>query len=231
MTPEERIFPDRRRLFATLAADVQTRLSEAIAKRRKASMALAGGSTPGPLYEALSVAPLKWDKVHLTLTDERWIAPQDPASNEFLVRDLLLKRRAAEAQFVPFKTNHAKPAGAAATTERRVAALLPFDICLLGMGADGHIASLIPGADGYAHAADPHSEKRISAVHAHGAAGAAERLTLSLSGILASRRIILLFMGADKMSVFRAAVAGELESPVRTVWAQHKTPVQAYWAP
>jgi 6-phosphogluconolactonase len=231
MNPEECFFPDRRRLFAALSADIQARLGEAIAKRRKASMALAGGSTPGPLYESLCVAPLRWDKVSLTVTDERWVAPEDPASNEYLVRDLLLKRRAAEANFIPFKTNHARPSGAAATTERRVSAIMPFDICLLGMGGDGHVASLIPGAEGFDHAADPHTDKRIAAVHAAGAAGSPDRLTLTAPGILASRRIILLFMGAEKLATFRAAAAGELASPVHALVTQNRVPVQAYWAP
>jgi len=80
-------YQDRKRLFAGLCQDFQDRLGEIIRKRRKASMALAGGTTPGPLYDALSNAPINWEKVSLTVTDERWVNPQDPASNEFLVRD------------------------------------------------------------------------------------------------------------------------------------------------
>ena len=100
---EESFFQDRRRLFAGLCQDFTDRLNEIIRKRRKASLALAGGTTPGPLYEALSNVLINWEKVSLTVTDERWVSPEDPASNEYLIRDLLMKRRAAGATFVPFQ--------------------------------------------------------------------------------------------------------------------------------
>ena len=228
---EESFFQDRRRLFAGLCHDFTDRLSETIRKRRKASVALAGGTTPGPLYETLSNVPIAWEKVSVTVTDERWVSPEDPASNEYLIRDLLLKRRAAAATFVPFKTNHAKASGGAATAEKRIVPIMPFDICLLGMGPDGHIASLIPGAEGYAAAADPAGTKKIAGIHAVGAAGSPERMTLTLPGILSSRRIVLLFMGQDKLAVYNEAKAGEGTSPIRDLLMQRKVPVHAFWAP
>lgn len=228
---EETLFQDRRRLFTGLCQDFQDRLTEIIRKRRKASLALAGGTTPGPLYEALSNAPLNWEKVSVTLTDERWVSPQDPASNEYLVRDLLLRRRAASATFVPFKTNHAKAAGGAATAEKRLTPIMPFDICLIGMGSDGHIASLIPGAEGYAAAVDPAGAKKVAGIHAVGAAGSPERMTLTIPGLLASRRIVLLIMGQDKLNVYNEAKAGGGASPIKELLHQRKVPVHAVWAP
>lgn len=228
---EETFFPDRKRLFAGLTQDIQDRLAEIIRKRRKASLALAGGTTPGPLYEALSNAPLPWEKVSVTLTDERWVSPEDPASNEYLIRDLLMKRRAAAATFVPFKTNHAKASGGAATAEKRIAPIMPFDICLIGMGSDGHIASLIPGAEGYAAAVDPAGARKLAGIHAPGAAGAPERMTLTVPGLLSSRRIVVLFMGQDKLNVYNEAKAGEGTSPLRELLAQKKVPLHAFWAP
>lgn len=228
---EETTFLDRRRLFTGLTQDFQDRLAEIIRKRRKASLALAGGTTPGPLYEALSNAPLAWEKVSVTVTDERWVSPQDPASNEYLIRDLLMKRRAAGATFYPFKTNHAKASGGASLTEKRIAPIMPFDICLIGMGPDGHIASLIPGAEGYAAAIDPDGAKKVAGIHAPGAAGAPERMTLTVAGLLSSRRIAVLFMGQDKLNVFNEAKAGEGSSPLKALLAQKKVPVHAFWAP
>lgn len=228
---EETTFQDRRRLFAGLTQDFQNRLAEIIRKRRKASLALAGGTTPGPLYEALSNAPLAWEKVLVTVTDERWVSPQDPASNEYLIRDLLLKRRAAAATFVPFKTNHARASGGAATAEKRIAPLMPFDICLIGMGPDGHIASLIPGAEGYEAAIDPAGTRKVAGIHAAAAAGSPERMTLTIPGLLASRRIVLLIMGQDKLNVYNEAKAGEGVSPLKHLLAQKKVPVHAFWAP
>jgi 6-phosphogluconolactonase len=230
-THEETFYQDRKRLFAGLCQDFQDRLGEIIRKRRKASMALAGGTTPGPLYDALSNAPINWEKVFLTVTDERWVNPQDPASNEFLVRDLLIRRRAAGATFIPLKTNHAKASGGAATAEKRIAPIMPFDICLIGMGPDGHIASLIPGAEGYAAAVDPNGTRKLAGIHAPGAAGSPERMTLTIPGILSSRRIVILFMGQDKLNVYNEAKAGEGASPIRELLAQRKVPVHAVWAP
>lgn len=231
MSHEESFFPDRKRLFAGLTTDFSERLAEIIAKRRKASLALAGGTTPGPLYEALSNLPLKWEKVSVTLTDERWVSPEDPASNEWLIRDLLLKRRAHSAAFLGFKTNHAKASGGAAIAEKRISPIMPFDICLLGMGPDGHIASLIPGAEGYDAAVDVAGTRKVAGIHAAGAAGSPERMTLTIPGILSSRRIVLLFMGNDKLAIYNEAKEGRGASPVRDLLAQKKTPVHAFWAP
>jgi 6-phosphogluconolactonase len=231
MSHEESFFPDRKRLFVGLTADFSERLADIIKKRRKASLALAGGTTPGPLYEALSNLPLNWEKVSCTLTDERWVSPEDPASNEWLIRDLLLKRRASAATFYGFKTNHAKATGGAVVTEKRISPIMPFDICLLGMGPDGHIASLIPGAEGFDAAVDPAGTRKVAGIHFEGAAGSPERMTLTLAGILSSRRIVLLIMGQDKLAIYNEAKEGRGASPVRDLLAQKKTPVHAFWAP
>ena len=231
MNHEESFFPDRKRLFAGIAADFAERLADIIKKRRKASLALAGGTTPGPLYEELSHCPLNWEKVSVTLTDERWVSPEDPASNEWLIRDLLLKRRAASATFIPFKTNHAKATGGAVVTEKRISPIMPFDIVLLGMGPDGHIASLIPGAEGFEAAADPEGTRKVAGIHAVGAAGSPERMTLTVPGILSSRRVVLLFMGQDKLNVYNEAKEGRGVSPIKDLLAQKKAPFHAFWAP
>lgn len=231
MTHEESFFLDRKRLFAGLCTDFSDRLSATLQKRRKASLALAGGTTPGPLYEALSNLPLNWAKVTCTVTDERWVSPEDPASNEYLIRDTLLRRRAADAAFVGFKTNHAKASGGAAIAEKRISPIMPFDMCLLGMGPDGHIASLIPGAEGFDAAVDPAGTRKVAGIHAPGAAGSPERMTLTVPGILSSRRVILLFMGNDKLAIYNEAKEGRGNSPVKDLLAQKKTPVHAFWAP
>jgi 6-phosphogluconolactonase len=231
MSHEEHPFPDRKRLIAGLTTEMADSIQSIVKKRRKVTMALAGGTTPGPLYDALSNLPLPWEKVTVTLTDERWVHPEDPASNEWLIRDLLLKRRAHSATFYGFKTNHAKATGGAAIAEKRIAPIMPFDICLLGMGPDGHIASLIPGAEGYEAAASPEAKRKVAGVHSEGAAGSPDRMTLTLPGILSSRRIVLLFMGQDKIALYNEAKSGAGTSPVRDLLAQKKVPVHAFWAP
>ena len=86
-------------------------------------------------------------------------------------------------------------------------------------------------ADGYAAAVDPSGTKKVAGIHAPGAAGSPERMTLTMPGILSSRRIVLLFMGQDKLAVYNEAKAGEGSSPVREMLTQHKVPVHAFWAP
>jgi 6-phosphogluconolactonase len=99
------------------------------------------------------------------------------------------------------------------------------------MGPDGHIASLIPDAEGYDAAVDPANTKKVAGIHSEGAAGSPERMTLTLSGILSSRRIVLLFMGQDKLAMYNDSKEGRGNSPVRDLLAQRKTPVHAFWAP
>jgi 6-phosphogluconolactonase len=231
MSLEEHFFTDRRRLFAGLCTDLQEKLDEIVRKRRKASFAVPGGTTPEPLFDNLSHAPLPWKKITVTLTDERWIHPEDPASNECLVREHLLRRRAAEAEFVPFKTNHAKATGGVTVADRRLAPILPLDICLLGMGPDGHIASLIPGAEGYDAAVSPTNKRSTAGLHSPGAAGSPERMSLTLNAIVGSRRVILLFMGQEKLNIFNDAKDGKGANPVKELLANKKALIDAYWAP
>ncbi len=231
MSIEENSFHDRTRLMSGLCVAMGEWMEEALAKRRKISIALAGGTSPGPLYQDLSHLPLNWEKITITLTDERWVDPADPSSNEYLIRDRLLHRRAEAANFIPFKTNHATPAAGAATTERRLKPALPLDICLLGMGTDGHIASLIPGAKGYDEAADPNGEKMIAGLHADSAAGSPQRMSLTLTAILKARRIALLIMGPEKQRVFEEARNQQGDSPVRYLLANKRTPIHTFWAP
>lgn len=231
MNHEETTFLDRRRLYDGLKADLAEYISETVRKRRKASLALAGGTTPGPVYQGLSNLPLPWEKVSLTLTDERWVSPEDPASNEYLIREQLLHRRAVDATFIPFKTNHARASGGASVTEKRISPLMPFDLCLLGMGPDGHVASLIPGAEGYDAATDPAGTRKVAGIHSPNAPGSPERMTLTVPGILSSRRIVLLFMGQEKLNVFNDAKEGRGNSPIRDLLSQKKVPVHSFWAP
>ena len=125
-------FPSREALYEAAASALVNALTGGIAAKGAASLALAGGSTPAPVYRLLSQAALDWSKVTVTLTDERKVAADHPDSNERMLRQTLLVGPAAEARFAPLD-------------EASVAGLVPFDAVLLGMGEDGHFASLFPG--------------------------------------------------------------------------------------
>ena len=218
-------------LATRLADDIAAWLAEGIEARGAASLVVPGGSTPGLLFDALSTRALAWDKVTVTLDDERWVDPGDPASNERLVRARLITGRAAAARFVGLKTADESAADAVVDVERRLAAIAqPFDVVLLGMGEDGHTASLFPGSAALkaSLAGDP---ARVQAAQAPGARGAAERMTLALSALLDSRAVALLITGQAKLDTLRRAEepGDPLDLPVRAILQGAAAPVQVYW--
>ena len=224
-------FDDAESMTAALAGKIAARLSEGVRRRDAASLVVSGGTTPGVLFDVLATRPAPWNRVFVTLTDERWVSPDDDRSNEKLVRLRLLRGQAASAHFVPLMTRQASPAEAEADIDRAIGAMpRPFDVTILGMGNDGHTASLFPGAKELPAALDLHSSALVRAITPD---AAGPRLSLSLRAILASRRIVVLIRGAEKMETYRHAMAGRdaLEMPIRAVLHQSGTPVEVYWSP
>ena len=196
-----------------------------------ASLVVPGGSTPGPLFNALSTRELPWKRVVVTLNDERWVDPPDPASNEHLVRTRLITGRAGAARFIGLKTAAASAALAVDEVEARLAAVpRPFDVMLLGMGEDGHTASLFPSSAALQASLDG-DPARVQAVEAPGARGAAERISLALPALLDSRFIALLITGRPKLDILRRAEGpgDPLDLPIRAVLHGARTPVHVYW--
>jgi 6-phosphogluconolactonase len=230
----KRLFPSKAEMVAALAAEIADDLAAGVAQRGGASLVATGGSTPGPLYDVLAQKPLDWSRVEVTLSDERWVGPADPASNEHLVRERLLHGPAAAARLVPLKTASPDPESAIAEVEAALAAMRrPFDVALLGMGADGHVASLFPGAPELAQALDDAAGRRACAVRREGAAGAAARLSLTRLALLDARRIVVLIEGEEKLAVYRRAASGDdlAAMPIRMVLQQNRAPAQVWWAP
>ncbi|HWA30906.1 MAG TPA: 6-phosphogluconolactonase, partial [Rhizomicrobium sp.] len=195
-----RSFADVRTMVASLADDIVARLTSAVERDGRASLVVSGGTTPGVLFDALSQRDAPWDKVWITLSDERWIAPSEDGSNEKLVRERLLKGKAASAHFVAMKTEDGTPDAAQEKIGVAIAAMpRPFAVTILGMGDDGHTASLYPKAPELKAALDIAAPALVHAVHAQNAAATGDRITLSLRAILDSRWIVLLIRGEEKM--------------------------------
>lgn len=188
------------RACASMLADA---LRKAIAERGAASLAVAGGRTPEAAFRHLSDEDLDWSSVAVTLVDERWVEPSSPDSNERLVRQTLLRGRAGSARFIPMKSASPQP------DEAGFAAALPpgpFDAVLLGMGEDGHFASLFPDSPALAQGLDLDSAKRVIAVpRADVGAPPQPRLSLTLAEIARAGLIVLLVKGREKQDVIDRA--------------------------
>ncbi len=253
-------FPSSALLVEALATRISDLLRDGIHRRGQASLAVSGGSTPIPLFAKLAEMDLEWNKVTVSLVDERWVEPEARDSNENLVRTWLLRSKAATARFVPMKT----PASTATQGEEACAILqraipLPYDCLILGMGNDGHTASLFPGAKNLDAAVDLHSGKICMAIQPTAAAlppgrflegtlhpsmecvtlghpcpaAPYERMTLTLPAILNSCQLFLHLQGEEKKKVLaRAREEGEArEMPIRYILRQETTPLAVYWSP
>ncbi|HEX2494541.1 MAG TPA: 6-phosphogluconolactonase [Steroidobacter sp.] len=228
----EHRFPDGLALAHALAGEIAVDLNEAIAARGAASLVVSGGRTPKRLYEQLRTERLEWAKLWVTLADERWVETTSEFSNERLVRETLLTGPAATARFVGLKNPAPTPeAGAQWATRALTRAPRPFDLIVLGMGQDGHTASLFPGSLALSRALDPLAAPACVAVNALVAPHA--RMSLNLAAILDARRIILHIEGEAKWRVYlRARGPGAAaELPIRAVLHQKETPVDVFWAP
>ena len=210
-----------------IAGALRRRLSEA----PRARLLVSGGSTPAPVFEALSQAPLDWERVDVGLVDERWLEPGDPDTNAVLVREHLLRGAAARARFeVPRAPGQSLDEAVAVANAR---AAEPPAVLVLGMGGDGHTASLFPGMRGLDAALS--TDAACVAVDATGCPGAGAwpiRLSLTPSGMAAARTRLLLLRGEDKRIVFERARAGTdaRELPVRAALALPGEPLQVYWS-
>ena len=225
-------FKDSAALSDALAEALAQTLRAAIAARGQASLVVSGGRTPVALFNRLSIKDLAWRQVTITLADERWVEPDATASNERLVRVELLRDKAADAHFIGLKSSAGSAASSAVGVWRTLAQMpRPFDLVLLGMGDDGHIASLFPTAAAIATALNTSLAPACIAMQAPVAPHA--RLSLNLAALLDTRRIVLHIEGAKKHQVYQTALqAGDvLALPIRAVLRQTSVPFDVYWSP
>jgi 6-phosphogluconolactonase len=234
----ERRFDSADMLVDTLAAEILQSLALALRDRGQASLVVSGGTTPVPLFRRLREGRLDWDRVAVTLADERWVEVGDAASNEALVRRELLQGRATAARFTGLKTAAPTPQQGAAESWARLAPIpRPFDVLVLGMGEDGHTASLFPGSPGIVAALDPAASPACVAMSAPTAPNA--RVSLNLAALAQSRRAFLHIGGERKWEVYRAAAlaaaaadGGALDAPPIAAMLRLRSPgLQVYWAP
>jgi 6-phosphogluconolactonase len=219
-------------LAAALAGEIKVDLEEAVPARGAGSLVVSGGRTPAAMFQCLRDEKLDWARIWVTLADERWVETTAEASNERFVRENLLVGPAAAAHFVGLKNPAPTPeAGADWATRALTRVPHPFDVVVLGMGDDGHTASLFPGSMALARALDPEAPAACVAINALVAPHA--RVSLNLAALLDARRIVLHIEGDAKWAVYqRARTPGTAaELPIRAVLQQKEVPVDVYWAP
>jgi 6-phosphogluconolactonase len=228
----EHRFPEPLALVHALSGELKVDLEEAIAARGVASLVLSGGRTPVRLLQQVSTEKLEWSRIWIALSDERWVDTTSEDSNERLVRDNLLSRLPAPAHFVGLKNPAPTPEAGADWAWRALRRVPhPYDVVVLGMGEDGHTASLFPGSLALARALDATAAPGCIAVNALTAPHA--RVSLNLAALLDSRRIVLHIEGEAKWQVYlRARTPGSVaELPVRAILQQREVPVDVYWSP
>ena len=210
-------FENRESLAKSLAAQVAAKLSRCITLQGAATLAVSGGTTPQLFFEHLSVQQITWEKVSVTLVDERQVPADHARSNAGLVKKNLLCNFAKAAMFVPLYQNP--------NAEK-----LNLDVVVLGMGNDGHTASFFPGGDNLAEALAPDCRKSI--VELQAPAAGEPRLTFSLNKLLAASSHFLHIEGQEKRDVLAKANAGSdmMAMPIRAV-LQSAKPFQIYWCP
>ena len=203
------IFPDRQAL-ANAAAKL---LAAALAGPGAGTLVVTGGGTPGPVYDRLSAMDLGWDRITVTLTDDRRVDGRSPFSNARLVRQRLLVGPAAAARFVGLTGGGGAPDDDATAAEAVVRALLPSAATLLGMGEDGHVASLFPGDPDLAARLDPDGDRLCVGVPVAGLEPFIPRVSLTVRALLYTRLVVLLITGAAKRAIIERIDADPAWAP------------------
>lgn len=225
-------YDDADEFAAAVAGDIQFVIESALDARGSAVIALAGGKTPFPAYQKLAQAKLDWKKVTIVPTDERVVPLGDALSNVTALAKIFLPKGARVMPIVPNASDDYKAAG------RSADALMqdlhwPLDLCVLGMGADGHTASIFPGAD-FDEAMNGPKERRALGVMPDPLPTDAPvaRVSLSRQGIVSARALMIAITGADKRKVLEGAIAEGASSPlpIGRVLADVELPVDVHWA-
>lgn len=227
-SPAIEAFPNREALYDAAASVLVAALTDAVAERGQAGFAATGGSTPAPVYDRLAKLTAPWDKITVTLTDERCVPPTEPSSNEGLVRRHLLVDKAAKAAFAPLHFDGLAQGDAADNAQEGVAQALPFGAVLLGVGPDGHFASLFPGNPVLEAGLDPKSERTVIAVPPGSPAPDLPRISLTFQALIQASLIVLLVTGEAKKTLLEGPVDPSL--PIAAILNQDRAPVRILWA-
>lgn len=217
-------------LNTSFANKILAKLRRGIEQNGMATLAVSGGSTPKPLFALLANKSFDWSNVVVTLVDERWVDAQHADSNEKLVKENLLVEKAAAANFVSLTADYSSPYEAEDEISQRIDEVAgEFDVLILGMGEDGHTASLFPCSEQID--AGLNLERELSAIGTQPTTAPHLRMSMSLAKIIKAKNIYLHLVGDKKLAVLQDALANydAKQKPIKAVCEEAN--VSLMWAP
>jgi 6-phosphogluconolactonase len=194
-------YSDREMLIIEVAQKIVGDLKTALLTQENVSFVVPGGTTPGPIFDILCAADIEWNRVHVMLSDERWVPDDNDRSNAKLLRDRLLVNRAAAAKFTPFYVPDVNVADACKDVSEKLMSEWPISVLVLGMGADMHTASLFPQANGLDAALSADADALLPIQ----AEGQEQRVTLSAPVLNSAISKHIVIFGDDKRAALDVA--------------------------
>lgn len=233
--PTERFFDCKQALNSSLFRNTEYQLQKSVEKNGLANLLVSGGSSPSLLYKKLSNSPLPWHAIQVGMVDERWVDPNHNKSNQRFIENTLIQQKAKNVRFFSMKTDDESAKESVVELQTQYEQVVNSGITILGMGTDGHTASLFPYAKGLKHALETDTCycSAILASESEITGAQTERMTLTLKALMSSEIIYLIISGQQKLETYRKALAGNdvHEMPVRAILQQKEVPVVVYWAP
>ena len=216
-------------LAEDLSHNIGEILKQSIKSDGRSSLAVSGGRTPVPLLDALSNLSLDWSSVDLTLVGDRWVEPSHEDSNEKLVRAHLIKNKAKKINFVPLKNNNKTAKDGHKLSEELLQQVKsPFDVVVLGVGSDGHTASLFPCSDELTEGMNLNNPCRLIATSPKTAPY--ERMSLTAKTIIDSKNIFLHLNGSGKLHTLELAMTNKDAMKMPIYYFLEKG-LKIYWSP
>ena len=218
------IYPDREMMMLDVANILAGELADFTRRDGRASFCVPGGTTPGPIFDILSGVDLDWGNISVFLNDERWVAEDNPRSNTALIRQRLIRGKAAAATLIPLYADSVMPEDSLETLSEGLAPHLPISVLLLGMGTDMHTASLFPGAD---RLSDALANDAPILLPMRADAAGEPRVTLTARVLKDAMSCHILITGPEKRAALeRAQHLTGLEAPIKSVLAN----ATVHWA-